>query len=329
MRLPKLRLQARICDALPQNYYERTALMGKIVAIGANVIDTIAVLPTYPKEDTKMRAGRFMQSGGGPAATGVVAAAKLGAKASFIGNAANDSGGAFLLNDFKRFSVDTSLISVLDGYRSFASQIWLSEDKSARTCVFDKGDLPPLELTDTHIAAIEQADVLMVDGNELEAAIAAAKAANRSKTLVLYDAGGLYEGVERLVPLVDILIPSKEFACGFTGETNPAAAAKKLYDAQNARVVVVTCGKDGGIMYDGDSMQTYRAYPANVVDSNGAGDVFHGAFAAALTYGYDYIGCCNFASAASALKCEKVGARDAVPSKSDVLKLLEKCGVTL
>ncbi|MGN0114211.1 MAG: carbohydrate kinase family protein [Acutalibacteraceae bacterium] len=303
--------------------------MGKIVAIGANVIDTIAVLPNYPKEDTKLRASKFMQSGGGPAATGLVAAAKLGAAASFIGNSADDSGGAFLLNDFKRFGVDTSLISVKKGYRSFASQIWLSEDSAARTCVFDKGDLPPLELNDVHIAAIEQADVLMVDGNELEAAIAAAKVANRSKTLVLYDAGGLYDGVERLLPLTDILIPSKEYALGITGETDAVSAAKKLYDEYNARVVVVTCGKDGGVMYDGDSVQTYPAYPANVVDSNGAGDVFHGAFAAALTYGYDYIGCCNFASAASALKCEKVGARDAVPSKSDVLKLLEKCGVTL
>ncbi|MEE1018403.1 MAG: carbohydrate kinase family protein [Acutalibacteraceae bacterium] len=303
--------------------------MGKIVAIGANVIDTIAVLPNYPKEDTKLRASKFMQSGGGPAATGLVAAAKLGAKACFIGNAADDSGGVFLLNDFKRFGVDTSLISVKKGYRSFASQIWLSEDSAARTCVFDKGDLPPLELTDTHIAAIEQADVLMVDGNELEAAIAAAKIANRSKTLVLYDAGGLYDGVERLLPLVDILIPSKEYALGITGETDAASAAKKLYDEYNARVVVVTCGKDGGVMYDGDSVQTYPAYPANVVDSNGAGDVFHGAFAAALTYGYDYISCCRFASATSALKCEKVGARDAVPSKDEVIKLLEKCGVTL
>lgn len=303
--------------------------MGKIVAIGANVIDTIAVLPNYPKEDTKLRASKFMQSGGGPAATGLVAAAKLGANAMFIGNAADDSGGAFLLNDFKRFGVDTSLISVKKGYRSFASQIWLSEDSAARTCVFDKGDLPPLKLNDVHFAAIEQADVLMVDGNELEAAIAAAKIANRSKTLVLYDAGGLYDGVERLLPLVDILIPSKEYALGITGETDAASAAKKLYDEYNARVVVVTCGKDGGVMYDGDSVQTYPAYPANVVDSNGAGDVFHGAFAAALTYGYDYISCCRFASATSALKCEKVGARDAVPSKDEVIKLLEKCGVTL
>ena len=137
MRSPKLRLQAQRDAADVHIKRERTALMGKIVAIGANVIDTIAVLPNYPKEDTKLRASKFMQSGGGPAATGLVAAAKLGAKAMFIGNAADDSGGVFLLNDFKRFGVDTSLISVKKGYRSFASQIWLSKDSAARTCVSD------------------------------------------------------------------------------------------------------------------------------------------------------------------------------------------------
>lgn len=298
--------------------------MGKIVAIGANVMDTIVSLPKYPNEDTKMRACNVMAAGGGPAATGLVAAKKLGADCAFAGNLSNDEGGTFLLNDFLRFGVDTSLINIIPNHRSFISQIWLSNESATRTCVFDKGDLPPLELNDEQIDAIKNADILMVDGNELDAAVEAAKIAKENGVRILYDAGGMYEGVEKLLEVSDILIPSKEFALGMTGKDNEKDAAKALFEKYDAKVCVVTCGKDGGIMYDGESTVTYPSYPANVVDSNGAGDVFHGAFAAALTFGFDYLTCCHFASATSALKCEKVGARDAVPSKEQVIEHLRK-----
>ena len=82
-------------------------------------------------------------------------------------------------------------------------------------------------------------------------------------------------------------------------------------------------------MYDGKEIKSYPATPANVVDSNGAGDVFHGAFAAAVTYGYDYEKCCHFASATSALKCMGVGARESTPDFPTLKKYLEENGYEL
>ena len=97
----------------------------KIVGIGACVMDTLFTLPRYPKEDTKLRALSAKPAGGGPTATGIVAAAKLGENAAYIGVLSSDNGGKFLLEDFRRFGVSTDLISVYDGYRSFTSVIWL------------------------------------------------------------------------------------------------------------------------------------------------------------------------------------------------------------
>ena len=102
-----------------------------------------------------------------------------------------------------------------------------------------------------------------------------------------------------------------------------------MYDTYNAEVVVATCGKRGGVIYDGKSVRSYPALPAEVVDSNGAGDVFHGAFAAAMVKGYSYIDCCLFASATSAIKCTGVGARESVPSEAEVLAFLKNRGVEL
>lgn len=300
-----------------------------IIGIGACVADTLITLPRFPNEDTKLRALSTRTAGGGPAATGIVAAAKLGISTGFIGNLADDGGGKFLLSDFARFGVNTDCVYVKSGYRSFTSSVWLSSESKTRTCVFDKGDLPSLVLSDADKEAVRAAKVLMVDGNELDTAVEAAKAAKESGTVVLYDCGGLYEGVEKLLALTDVMIPSAEFAMGHTGKGSIAEAAASLMETYRPSVVVVTDGKRGGLCFDGKEMTPYPIYPAEVVDSNGAGDVFHGAFAAGIVKGYDHIKCCHFASAVSALKCTGTGARDSVPDFETVKKYMKENGYDL
>lgn len=303
--------------------------MSKIVGIGANVFDTLYNIPTYPTEDTKMRATSSKTAGGGPVATGLVAAQKLGEDTAYIGVLSDDNGGKFLKEDFIKYGVNTDLIEVKSGYRSFASVLWLCADTATRTCVFDKGDLPPLALNNEQKKAIMEAEILMVDGNEMSAAVEGAKIARENGTKVLYDCGGLYEGVERLLALTDIMIPSEEFSLGHTGCKTAEEAAKKLYETYSPEVVVITQGKKGGIIYDGEKITAYPIYPAKVVDSNGSGDVFHGAFAAAVVKGYDYLKCCHFSSAVSGLKCTGIGARESVPNFETTKNYLKENGYEL
>lgn len=303
--------------------------MKKIVGIGACVADTLFTVPYFPKEDTKLRAASSKQAGGGPAATGLVAASKLGAQAAYIGVLSDDAGGKFLKSDFEKYGVDTSLIDIKPGFRSFTSVLWLSEQSGTRTCVFDKGDLPPLMLSNEQKNAVIGADLLMIDGNEMSGALEAVKTARENGTKVLYDAGGLYDGVESLLRYTDILIPSEEFALGITGCGTAEDAAEALSEKYRPEAVVITQGKRGGFLYDGGKVINYPAYPAKVVDSNGAGDVFHGAFAAAVIKGYDYLKCCHFASAVSALKCTGIGARESTPDFETVTKYLKENGYKL
>lgn len=303
--------------------------MNKIVGIGACVFDTLYSVPTYPTEDTKMRAMGSKVAGGGPVATGLVAAQKLGAETAYIGVLSDDNGGAYLKRDFEKYGCDTSLIEIRSGYRSFASVLWLSLDTAARTCVFDRGDLPPLVLSEAQRDAIAEAEILMVDGNELDAAVEAAVYARQNGTRVLYDCGGLYPNVERLLEHTDIMIPSEEFAMGHTGCQTAEDAAKALYARYRPQVVVVTQGKRGGILFDGERLVSYPIYPAKVVDSNGSGDVFHGAFAAGLVKGFDFEACCHFSSAVSAIKCMGIGARESVPDFETVKRYLKENGYEL
>jgi len=298
--------------------------MSRIVGIGANVCDTLLTIPEFPKEDTKMGATSVVLSGGGPCATGLVAAAKLGGNCAYIGALTDDNAGKFLKADLEKYNVSTEFVTVEKGYTSFSSTIWLSEKSQSRTCVYYRGDVPELRLEDEQKSAIVNADILMIDGNELGAAFEGVKLARKSGVKVLYDAGGLYEGVDNLLPYVDILIPSEEFALSFTGATTAEDAAIKLYKQFDPEVVVITQGKRGGVLFDGQKSSSYSAFSVDAVDTNGSGDVFHGAFAFAYNQGYDYHKCCIFSSAVSALKCTKVGARGGVPTFEETVEFLKE-----
>jgi len=303
--------------------------MAKIVGIGACVHDTLYTLSSYPREDTKTCAEGSKCAGGGPVSTGLVAAAKLGADTAYIGVLSDDGAGTFLKRDFEKYGVDTSFIDVVGGYRSFASVLWLCRDTATRTCVFDRGNLPALTLTKEMKEAIAAADILMVDGNELCAAVEAARIARQNGTLVLYDCGGLYQGVETLLSLTDVMIPSEEFALGHTGRECAEDAARELYQRYSPRVVVITQGKNGGIIYDGRALERYPAFSVTALDTNGSGDVFHGAFAAGLCRGYDYHKCCVFSSATSAIKCTGIGARESSPDFERVSAFIKENGYEL
>lgn len=296
----------------------------EIVGIGANVFDTLYTVEKYPTEDTKMRAESIKICGGGPCATGIVAASKLGASCAFIGNLSDDNGATFLKADFEKYGVDTDYIKIIPGYETFCSVLWLSKETTSRTCVFFKGNVPPTEIDKEPAKAIADAEILMVDGNDMNAAIEGAKIAKNNGTKVLYDAGGLYEGVENLLPYADILIPSEEFAIGHTGAKTVEEAAKILYEKYSPEIVVITQGKEGGIIFDGEKSEKYPAFLVDAVDSNGSGDVFHGAFAFAVTKDMDYKKACVFSSAVSALKCTKVGAREGVPTYDETINFLKE-----
>ena len=195
--------------------------------------------------------------------------------------------------------------------------------------MFFRGNVPPTELGDAEADAIAKAKVLMVDGNDMKAAIEGAKIAKENGTKVLYDAGGLYDGVEKLLPYADILIPSEEFALGHTKAKTAEDAAKILFEKYSPDIVVITRGKKGGIIFDGNKLKEYPAFLVDAVDSNGSGDVFHGAFAFAVTKNMEYEKACVFSSAVSALKCTKIGAREGAPTFEETINFLKERGVNV
>lgn len=300
--------------------------MSDIVGIGATVYDTLMVTEGFPIEDTKLQAAKTIIQGGGPCATALVAAGRLGVSSEYIGTVGNDIYGTYMLEDFKKHGVGTENIIVKNDCVSFHSFVIINNKNSSRTCIWNKGTIPPLLSDEINAAAIKNAKVLHLDGHHLDAAIKGASIAKENNVKVSFDAGGVYPVIEKLLPLVDFLIPSEEFAMEITGQANAKNAAAELFKQYKPEIVVVTQGSKGGFIFSGKEYTNYKSFKVAAVDSNGAGDVFHGAFIAGYVKGMNVIRAVQFASAAAALKCTKVGARIGIPTYEETINYLRENG---
>ena len=294
--------------------------MKKVVGLGACVLDTLINCDTYPQEDSKRKAQSVFLSGGGPVGNALVVVSKLGVQAEVIGGFGGDSAGEYLLNDLKKYGVGVEHATVLKNTASFTSYIVLAEDKATRTCVFDRGSVPD-EPNNLQLSALDGATVLHLDGNYLQCALAAAKYAKERGVKVSLDAGGLYADIEKLLPLVDILIPSAEFAKGITGEAEIPKAMSVLYQRYKPEILAVTDGSNGGYFWQDGKAVHYDSVKVKAVDTNGAGDTFHGAFVVASCDGKAVAECCKYASVVAGYKCSQKGARTYPLNREIVEKL--------
>ncbi len=301
----------------------------EIVGIGSSVYDILMVVDDFPQEDTKLEGGETIVQGGGPCATALVAASKLGASCAYMGTIGDDSFGRYMLDDLEKWGVDTHTVRRIPGAVSFHAVVILNKRIASRTIVWNRGTAEPPVIGDIDMDILRRAKILHLDGHMTATAIEAAKQCRKFGVKVSYDAGGLYPGVEELLPYADYLIPSEEFALKATGAANAEEAAKQLMQTYWPEIVILTQGVRGGIILDDQGLRRYDSYPVDVVDSNGSGDTFHGAFAAARLKGLNADSACSYASAAAAIKCTRLGARRGMPTDAECRAFLRERGVTL
>jgi len=177
--------------------------------------------------------------------------------------------------------------------------------------------------TGTSFLEIEQIDfaccspkVVLFDGHEPQISLPLANSARRNRVLTILDAGSIHQGTIALTPHVDYLAASEKYARDVTGEQNMHKALKSLH--RQAPFVVITRGEKGLVWRNEDGEGTLPAFPVEALDTTGAGDTFHGAFALEIARGTGFHSALLFASAAAALSCKRFGARLSIPTRTEV-----------
>jgi sugar/nucleoside kinase (ribokinase family) len=162
--------------------------------------------------------------------------------------------------------------------------------------------------------------ILLVDGKQVDAQMAAARHAQKWGVQVVYDADQPVAETEKLIALTDVLIASERFAA----EIGSGALAESLKNlsSMGPQTVVVTIGEDGSVGMEKGETYILPAIPVDVVDTFGAGDVFLGSFIYGLVKGWDLRARLQFANAAAGLQCKKVGSREGTPTLAEVRNTL-------
>lgn len=303
--------------------------MAQVVGIGAALLDILVTVDSYPSEDTKQQSLQTKFQGGGPCFTGLVAASKLGVPSCYMGTLGDDMYSDYIRKSFDTYEVGRKQVRTVPNTQSFHSVVLLNVTNASRTCVWNRGTVPPPEPGDIDLEVLKNANYLHLDGHQMECAIYAARKAKEFGVKVSLDAGSPYPGIDRLLPLVDVLIPSEEFTLKYTGCSTAENAAAQLYETFKPETLIVTQGSRGGFIWKDGSSVRYPVFPIDAIDSNGAGDTFHGAFLAAMVKGFSVSDAAAFASAASALKCTRIGAQEGIPSYAEVLHFMESTKVRI
>ena len=299
----------------------------EIAGIGFCSVDYLCIVPHIPL-DEKVGAIERLVQGGGASATAIVAAARLGASTAFIGTVGNDQEGNEIIRGLNQENIDTSHIRVKAGKESPVAYCWVEQKTGKRSIVWDRGTAMPLDAIAIDEGFISSLKLLHLDGHNTEAAIRAAEIAKANGVTVSLDAGSILPGIETLVGLSDICIASEFFACNYTGENDVEKAVEKLF-TEDKVIVAATMGDKGVVALTHPGIIKRDAFKVPVVDTTGAGDVFHGAFAYAYLQGWDTRKCLDFAGATAAIKCTGFGGRTSIPEKNEVIKFLEEKGISV
>jgi sugar/nucleoside kinase (ribokinase family) len=300
--------------------------MHDLLGLGCVAVDDLLYLEQFPEPDAKVRVQARQRQCGGLTANALVAAARLGARCAYAGTLGDDEASQFVRHTLQREGVDLTWLRHADGARPIRSTILVEQARHTRTILFDltgsvgaATDWPPEEV-------FRASRVLHVDHYGLEGMIRAARLARAAGMAVVCDLErDEWPGFEELFALVDHVVVNREFAGKRTGCPDAAAAAQALWQP-GRQAVVVTCGDEGcWVLAAGQQAPWHQpAFAVPVIDTTGCGDVFHGAYAAALARGLPVHERVRVASAAAALKSTRPGAQAGCPTWAEVEELLRR-----
>jgi sugar/nucleoside kinase (ribokinase family) len=281
-----------------------------LVGVGLNATDTLIPLSNYPARGSKVEYRAATILPGGQVASAVVACQHWGMSTRYVGKLGEDHAADLHREAFARAGVETRIITVPGGVSP--QSLILVDGGGERTVLCRRDErliLHPAELDRDWIV---NARALHVDGYDTAAATQAAQWAREAGIPVIADLDELYPGVDDLIRNIDYLIVSRDFPCRLMAESDLEKALQKMQRRHGCVLAAATLGEEGALAWDGAQFHRAPAFAVRVVDTTGAGDIFHAGFIHALLQGWPLQRQLDFACAAAALNCMAAGARGGI-----------------
>lgn len=297
----------------------------RILCIGMPVRDLTFNVQAVPGRGQKFNADRFAQICGGNALNAAIGISRLGGKASLTGpmGDAGETSSRFIFEDLAHEGIDTSRLVHMRGLVTPISGIMMDPSGERTIISFRDPGLWQVELPEADVL-LRDCDAILIESRCASFATGLCHEARNRGIPVVVDVDSTISQREGLLTASSHLIFSDEALQSTAGISDDLKALQKIATLTSS-FLAVTRGPRGTLWLDhkGEAKET-PAFPVHTVDTLGAGDVFHGAFALAITEHQELREALRFASAAAALKCTRPGGAFAAPQRTEVTELLSR-----
>ncbi len=293
-----------------------------ILGFGTLAVDSFLYVEKYPAADGKEKVLRERRGFGGLVATALAAAARLGARCGYAAVLGDDALSDDCLLALADAGVQDDFILREPGAGPVRSVIVVEEKRGTRTIFFNRGGHRAYPSGQITAGLIQRARVLLIDQTGIDTMIDLAQLAASLNVPVVADMESPNRPrTDEFVRAITHLIAPLHFARAVTGRDDPERIVEALHRDSPRTCTAVTCGTDGCFFLAGEGAGHVRhqsAFPVKTVETTGCGDVFHGAYAAALASGKPVPECIRFASAAASVYASRPSGWEFLPKCAEI-----------
>ena len=296
-----------------------------VVGLGSNALDLLGVIDGHLVPDTKSPLRQFDVQGGGMIATALVASARLGLRARYVGKFGDDYWARLGRRLLARDGVDVRWALRARGSVGHVSIMLIDARTGLRTGFYRRPPAYDIQPDELDRAVITSGRLLHVDGVDAAAAAVAVRWAREAGIRVTMDGERVVAGIDQVWPAVDLLACNPRFVAEVSGRARLEDGLVALAARGPARVAA-TLAAEGAVGLESGRFVRAPGFAVPVVDTNCAGDVFHGACAVGELRGWPFEWTLTFANAVAAMKCRALGGRRGIPRLDEVATFLTERG---
>lgn len=332
----RLLLSSRQQDIDPFTFQDKKGrvMVGKVCILGSFNVDIVAKVRRFPQDGETLIAREVTLGPGGKGANQALAAHRAGAQVHFASKVGRDQFNSFACNHIESVGMNSLTLYESQEATTGSAVIYVNDEGENMIAIFPGANH---DVSDNDIAQlspfIAESDVFVVQmENNVSATKLALKCAKDLGVMTILNPAPWSPEVAALLPFADIVTPNETEAMAMSGvqvHDIPSAmqAAKHIYDAGQC-AVIITLGKQGCMIFDGEHYFHIPAFSAVAVDTTGAGDAFNGALAASLAKGETLPQAAWYASAFASLAVEQEGAAN-MPDETLVAARIKQQNVTI
>jgi ribokinase len=299
-----------------------------IAVVGNAAVDLTFAVERYPGPNEKCSATAFSRSAGGQGVNMAIVAACLGADSRLISKAGADEDGAFIISELARRGVRADGVVREAGGRTPLVSIVIDRAQGTRACVHDKTGMTPLRVDELALEMAKGVQIVLMDGRFPAVCLAVASLARSQGARIAVTLERMSDQNRNLGASADVLIMPATLVLALHPGADIVTAGRLCRDDLCTPCLVATRGAEGCVVFSPDSVRILNGFPAEVVDSVGAGDAFAAALSLGMAWGWPVDKAAEFGNYVGARACEGTGERWSRlpdrPAKEEALTLISR-----